>query len=326
MYDVAPAREHDPWHTTTVTTEEVEITRGKNKGKTKEVRKRAQVKPREHVDEHGNVWHTSDPAREHYARDDANAREAEAGQKPVKRLPGTDEYAPSWVDYGAVRDDYTRRHVRPVYDDLTNAQHSDKYLPKSKGGRGKRDPMSRAALDARDTREARAHGVTDTSEFTRQRRTTSTGETYVNPHGAPTYRTITGRDGKQHVLTQNGNGRAMHGPAGYLRYWVRETESIALRNIDDANRKRGKDVTVEMTRGTMKLWLQLHNVQVERGKLTDNGRAEIISSIIAGMSATDTASMRVYSRTELRKFALRNVPARYRKGLFGEFLEFLTSI
>lgn len=322
MYDVSPARDHDPWQTITVATTKVKITRGKNKGKFRYVHTPVKGNVREHVDDEGNVWHTSDAAREHYAKDDLDTRIAEIGEKPVNPLPGGDEFAPAWVDYGSVRDGYTQKHEKSRYDDMSNAKASDKYLPVTEGGDGKRHPMSPDAIAARERREAQVMALPDVEEFTRERRTTSWDETYVKPYGAPTYRIVRDKKGKRHVYSQGAFRRAMRGPAGYLRYWTDPTSSEALRNVKGNRPERA--VTIEMSRGLLKMWLRLHDIMAGIGRLTDNGRSKVIGELIANMGANDTVTFRMYSKKDIRWIA-KKAPKSYREGDFGEFLKFLAS-
>jgi hypothetical protein len=269
-----------------------------------------------------HAWYPEAEAREHYRDDDADRREAEAREKPVNPLPGGDEFAPSWVDYGAVSPDYTRRQRRPQYGDLKDAGLSDAFLPPERGGTGKRNPMDADALAQRERREAQVMGLPDVESFTKERRTTSWGAQYVKPVGSPTYRIIRDRKGNRHVYTQGAFRRAMRGKLSYLKKFSDPTGNAAIASV--TGEPKGSAKVLIMTRGKLNMWLGVHKILVENGKIDDNGRTAVLESVIAGIPPGKAVSLRVYSDADLKAF--RHVPARFKRGAFGEYIRFVANI
>lgn len=183
-----------------------------------------------------------------------------------------------------------------------DAYLGDKYVPTQRGGEGKPDPIMAAAERDRLRGTRAKYGDTTAQAFIKENRTTTWGEQYVNAYGTTLLK------------------RSLHSRLSYMRYWSDPTGNEALRNV--TGNRGGEYVTVEMSRGLLKMWLRLHNILVERGRLTDKGRADAIARTIAGMeSAYDVASVRVYRPADLWQF--RHAPRRYHEGEFGEFLQFL---
>lgn len=297
-HDMAPAREHDVYG-------------------------HAKPKLRAHEAD-GETWHTSALAVHDYLNDDSNRREAEARQKEVTPRPW-DPFGTDLGDPGEI----SRRNVapnRPDYMESKLAGTDDRHLPAEAGGDGKRNPMDPDALADREDREMRIMRYEDVEDFTRDRRVTTWGERYYKPVGSPTVRRVKGHDRFGHVqtyiLSENAMRRPMSGPSNELRRWARPTENEAIRAIIG----KGGDtrVSITMTRGMLMLWRQVHAVQVQRGKLNDAGMSEVLDATIDGLKPGETCTMTVYDRVTLRKF--RSAPKRFRKGPFGEFLEYITKL
>lgn len=309
MYDVAPAREHDAY------------------GPTRRRLKDGSLQRLDSVQQHerdGETWHTN-AATDHAYEADADKRELIATrQKPVSERPW-DPFGTDLGDPGEI----SRRYVapnRPDYLESKLAGADDRHLPEESGGDGKRNPMDADALADREAREMRLMRYDDVDDFTRDRRVTTWGERYYKPVGSPTVRRVKGRDRKgrerMFIISQNAFRRALRGPSNEQRRWARPTENEAIRSVVGT----GKDtrVSITMTRGMLMLWRQVHDIQVQRGKIKDAGMSDILASTIAGLKPSETVTMTVYDRATLRKF--RGAPKRFRKGPFGEFLDYITRL
>lgn len=251
-----------------------------------------------------HAWYSNAEAWEHHRDDDAKRREAEARQKPVNPLPGGDEFAPSWVDYGTIPDDYTRKQPRARYGELIDAGLSDAFLPPDKGGTGKANPMDTVATNDRNRAFRAIYGDKRAASYVDTKRTMSDGTRFVVPVGASVWRA------------------PLRGKLSYLKKFSDPTGNAAIAAITGA--PKGAPKVIVMTRGKVTMWLQVHKILVERGKLADNGRTAVLESVIAGIAPGKAASLRLYSDADLKAF--RHVPKRYQKGAFGEFIRFVANI
>jgi hypothetical protein len=280
---------------------------------------------REHTAD-GETWHTNALAKLEYAADDAKRREAEARQKPVPERPW-DPFGTDLGDPGAISARYVRDRADYVEGKLAGID--DAYLPKAEGGDGRRNPMDADALQAREERELQAIRKIKGDKFAQDagKRVTTWGERYHKPIGAPTVRIIRDKRGGEHAGKRyliTGDGamrRPLRGVNATRRQWARPTENEAIRAIvdDDTN-----GVTITMTRGMLKLWKQVHDVQVQRGKLNDANLSAILTDAVARTKPGETRTFVVRDRATLRKF--RGAPKRFRKGPFGEFLDYITRL
>jgi hypothetical protein len=250
------------------------------------------------------AWYPETEAREHYREDDRKTREGEARQKPVNPLPGGDEFAPSWVDYGTIPDDYTRRQPKPRYDDLIDAGLSDAFLSPETGGTGKANPMDTVAETDRVRGFRAYYGDDRAASFIDTKRTMSDGTRFVVPVGASVWR------------------KPLMGKLKYLKRFSDPTGNAAIASVDGA--PKGAAKVLIMTRGKLSMWLEIHKVLVERAKITDNGRTAVLESMIAGIEPGKAASLRIYSDADLKAF--RHVPKRYKKGAFGDYIRFVANI
>lgn len=251
-----------------------------------------------------HAWYPEAEAREHYREDDRKTREGEAREAPVNPLPGGDEFAPSWVDYGTIPDDYTRTQPRARYDDLIDAGHSDAFLPPEHGGAGKANPMDTVATNDRNRAFRAIYGDKRAATFVDTKRTMSDGTRFVVPVGASVWRA------------------PLRGKLSYLKKFSDPTGNAALAAVTGA--PKGSAKVLVMTRGKVSMWLEMHKILVERGKLTDNGRTTVLESVLAGIEPGKAASLRIYSDADMKAF--RHVPARYQRGAFGEFVRFVANI
>lgn len=250
------------------------------------------------------AWYSEAEAWEHYREDDRKVREGEARQKPVNPLPGGDEFAPSWVDYGTIPDDYIRPQPRARYDDMIDAGHSDAFLPPEKGGNGKANPMDTVATNDRNRSFRAIYGDKRAATFVDTKRTMSDGTRFVVPVGASVWRA------------------PLRGKLSYLKKFSDPTGNAAIASVTGA--PKGAAKVLVMTRGKASMWLEVHKILVERGKITDNGRTAVLESVLAGIAPGKAVSLRIYSDADLKAF--RHVPNRYKKGAFGEFVRFVANI
>lgn len=250
------------------------------------------------------AWYPEAEAWEHHRADDADRRQAEARQKPVNPLPGGDEFAPSWVDYGTIPDDYTRTQPRARYDDLIDAGHSDAFLTPEHGGAGKANPMDTVATNDRNRAFRAIYGDKRAATFVDTKRTMTDGTRFVVPVGASVWRA------------------PLRGKLSYLKKFSDPTGNAALAAVTGA--PKGSAKVLIMTRGKVSMWLEMHKILVENGKITDNGRTAVLESVLAGIAPGKAASLRIYSDADMKAF--RHVPARYQRGAFGEFVRFVANI
>lgn len=259
---------------------------------------------RTHHNDEGDTWQTSEHAAQDYRDDDANTRESEARQKPVSMRKVGQFDAPnggSKRELGRKGDD-DHGYYRLDWDGNVDAGLTPAYLPETEGGKGRTNPMDAAAQADRRRGLRAAYGDQRAREFIAAKRTTSTGERFVVPAGTRILR------------------RPMHGPAGYLRYWVDGTARQALANIDRERTHGPRMISFEISRDMLVTWLQAHNAMVERGLLKDGGRAEIMASVIAGIPDGGTVKFsRLYTERDFVWF-LKKVPNRFKRGTFGAFL------
>lgn len=273
------------------------------------------------------AWYPDDEARDHYRKDDADRRQAEARLKPVADRPW-DPFSSEVSDPGAISARYVNGN-RADYRESKYAGTDDAHLPKEQGGDGRRNPMDADALQAREDRELQAIRKAKGDKYAQDagKRVTTWGERYYKPVGAPTVQVIREKregkhKGKRYLITGNGMRRPLHSVGASMRKWARPTENEAIRAVIGSGRNTG--VAITMTRGMLMLWKQVHDIQVQRGKLNDAGMSDILASTITGLKPGETVTMTVYDRATLRKF--RGAPKRFRKGPFGEFLKYITRL
>lgn len=281
---------------------------------------------REHTAD-GETWHTHKLADFEYAADDADRRLVEARQKPVPERPW-DPFSSEVSDPGPISARYVNGN-RADYRESKYAGTDDAHLPKDLGGEGRRNPMDADALQAREDRELQAIRKVKGDKYAQDagKRVTTWGERYYKPVGAPTVRVIREKregkhKGKRYLITGEGMRRPMHSVGASQRKWARPTENEAIRAVVGSGKNTG--VAITMTRGMLMLWKQVHDIQVQRGKINDAGMSDILASTIAGLKPGETVTMTVYDRATLRKF--RGAPKRFRKGPFGAFLDYITRL
>jgi hypothetical protein len=259
---------------------------------------------RTHHNDEGDTWHTSQEGAQDYRDDDADTRESEARQKPVFPRKGDPFDAPnggSKRELGRKGDD-DHGYFRLDWDGNVDAGLTPAYLPETEGGKGRTNPMDAAAHADRQRGLKAAYGDKRARAFIAAKRTTSTGERFVVPAGTRILRA------------------PMHGPAGYLRYWVDVTAREALANIDRERRGQERMISFEISRDMLAMWLQAHRAMVERGMLQDGGRTAIMQSVVAGIPDGGTVKFnRLYTQRDFVWF-LRKVPNRFKRGTFGAFL------
>src|SRR5690606_38711817 len=203
------------------------------------------------------AWYPDDEARDHYRKDDADRRQAEARLKPVADRPW-DPFSSEVSDPGAISARYVNGN-RADYRESKYAGTDDAHLPKEQGGDGRRNPMDADALQAREDRELQAIRKVKGDKYAQDagKRVTTWGERYYKPIGAPTVRIIRDKRGGEHAGKRyliTGDGamrRPLRGVNATRRQWARPTENEASRAIvgDDTN-----GVTVPMTRGMRRRW------------------------------------------------------------------------
>lgn len=259
---------------------------------------------RTHHNDEGETWDTSRDAAQDYRDDDADSREAEARQKPVLPRKGDPFDAPnggSKRELGRKGDD-DHGYFRLDWDGNIDAGLTPAYLPETEGGKGRTNPMDAAAHADRQRGLRAAYGDKRARDFIAAKRTTSTGERFVVPAGTRILRA------------------PMHGPAGYLRYWVDGTAREALANIAREQREPERTISFEISRDMLATWLKAHTAMVERGMLQDKGRGAIMASVIAGIPDGGTVKFaRLYTERDFIWF-LKKVPNRFKRGTFGAFL------
>jgi len=152
----------------------------------------------------------------------------------------------------------------------------------------------------------------DRKARSKRKHVSTSGITYVMPHGAGVDKPLTARN--KHLMYKND-------PT------AREALANVMRDAtptDSAGEPVANRYTLAIPRDMLVMLARVHDIQAKRGKLAGDNRSDTLRELAARIEPGEMVDIDLYSPSEVTSLT-QGLPKRYKSGEFGQFLKDLAT-